>query len=235
MPPGNPTLRAITLDVGWTFLHVRPSVGHVYAAVAAQWTGRRFDPALLNRRFQRAWRRQNHFDHSRAAWMAVVDETFAGLVPEPPSRTFFGLLYRRFAQPDVWKPDPNLPGLLAQLRAHGFRLGIISNWDLRLRPLLHALGLAGSFDVIVISAEVGFAKPDPAIFLRAADDLGLAPQEILHVGDDLHHDFLGARQAGLQSVLLQPGTPAPTARKIGSLRQLPAWLRLAGFLPSRRR
>lgn len=230
-PPA--TLRAVTFDVGWTFLSVRPSVGHVYARVARDWTGQTFDPHRLNRRFQTAWRGCADFDHSRAGWMALVDATFAGLVTEPPSRTFFGDLYRRFGQPDVWRVDPHLPEVLTRLRSHGLRLGIVSNWDLRLRPLLRALDLERQFDVVIISAEVGFSKPSPAIFLRAADVLGLAPQEILHVGDDPRQDYQGARHAGFQAVTLHRGLRRPEPRRIGSLRQLLPWIRRAGFLGTR--
>ncbi|MCS7090602.1 MAG: HAD-IA family hydrolase [Verrucomicrobiota bacterium] len=222
-------LRAVTLDVGGTWLTVRPSVGHVYAEMAAAWTGRRFEPARLTRQFVHAWRRRPDFDHSRAAWMEIVDETFAGLVSAPPSRTFFGDLYRRFGQPDVWRVDPALPELLGWMRSRGLRVGLISNWDLRLRPLLRALGLHDAFDVIVISAEVGFAKPSPAIYLRAADQWNLNPHEILHVGDELLHDFRGARQAGFRAVWVRPGLAGPTHMAIGSLSQLPDWLRQTGL------
>lgn len=222
-------LRAVTFDVGGTWLHVRPSVGHVYARVAAKWTGRKLPPERLNRRFRRAWVRRPEFDHSRAAWMELVDATFAGLVPELPSRTFFGELYRCFARPEVWRVDPAFRPVLNRLDAAGLRIGLISNWDLRLRPLLQALQLQTAFDVIVISAEIGFAKPSPAIFHHAADRLGLAPAEILHVGDEVLQDYHGARRAGLHAVLLRRGLSQPTQTAIASLRQLPAWIHKAGF------
>lgn len=225
MPAHKSPIRAVTFDAGGTCLHPWPSVGSVYAKVAAAWTGRRFSPRELSRRFSELWRTRTEFDHSRAAWMQLVDEVFAGLVEEPPSRTFFGQLYRHFGQPEVWRVDPHLRPLLVRLRARGLRLGLISNWDLRLRPLLRALKLEPAFDAIVISAEVGFAKPSPAIYLHAAEILQVAPEQILHVGDDPRADYEAARQAGYRAVLLVPGQKHVRRPSIGSLRQLAPWFR----------
>ncbi|MCX7867339.1 HAD-IA family hydrolase [Limisphaera sp. VF-2] len=229
MAARKPLLRAITFDAGGTWLHPWPSVGAIYAEVATAWTGRHFSARDLTRRFQEAWRARPDFDHSRARWMEVVDAVFAGLLPVPPSRTFFGELYERFRHPDVWRVDPAFPRLLMRLRRRGVKLGLISNWDLRLRPLLRALRLESGFDVIVVSAEIGFAKPSPSIFLHAADALGLPPDQILHVGDEPVADVEAARRAGFQAVLLgrRPQSSAPHA--IRSLRQLEPWLRRAGF------
>ena len=60
---------------------------------------------------------------------------------------------------------------LPTLRLRGLYVGVISNWDNRLRPLLAAIGLAGRVDSITVSCEVGAEKPDAAIF-RAALQAG---------------------------------------------------------------
>lgn len=229
MSARKPLLRAITFDAGGTWLHPWPSVGAVYAQVATEWTGQRFSPRELTRRFREAWRARPDFDHSRARWMELVDAVFAGLLSVPPSRTFFGRLYERFQHADVWRVDPALRPLLMRLRGRGLKLGLISNWDLRLRPLLRALRLESWFDVIVVSAEIGFAKPSPSIFLHAADALGVRPDQILHVGDEPVADVAAARRAGFHAVLLGPSAQPSTPDAVRSLRQLEPWLRRAGF------
>ena len=65
--------------------------------------------------------------------------------------------------------------VLGALQKEGFRLAVVSNWDRRLHTLLEDLGLAGRFETIVVSSEVGHAKPDPRIFRAAVKRFGLEP------------------------------------------------------------
>lgn len=65
---------------------------------------------------------------------------------------------------------------------------------------LARVGLSGYFKAAVCAAECGFGKPDVRIFHIAADALGVAPEEVLHVGDDASTDVLGGLAAGMQTV-----------------------------------
>ncbi len=216
-------VKAITFDAGETLLTPWPSVGHVYAQVAAREGLPGLSPELLTRRFIAAWKAHAGFDHSRRAWSEVVDATFQGLAPIPPSRTFFGKLYREFTLPSAWHVFPDVEPTLKKLSRCGLKLGIISNWDRRLRPLLERLELARYFSVIVISREVGATKPDAAIFRRATKRLGVPPGAILHIGDSAAHDLAGARVAGFQALLLRRDRP-PTRESVRSLAELPGRL-----------
>jgi putative hydrolase of the HAD superfamily len=195
--------RALTFDVGGTLIECSPSVGHIYAEVAAEHGGKALDPHLLNRRFTLAWAELKNFSHTSEQWAALVDATFAGLLPELPSKTFFGQLYERFAAADAWRVFDDVLPVLQQLKDAGCKLGIISNWDDRLRPLLKALQLEPFFDSIVVSCEVDAPKPSPVIYQAAADSLGFQPAKILHIGDDRAKDFEGAEAAGFQALLLR--------------------------------
>lgn len=64
---------------------------------------------------------------------------------------------------------------------------------------LARVGLDGHFRFSVSAGEIGVAKPSPAIFLHACERLGLAPAQVLHVGDDPYADVAGARAAGLRT------------------------------------
>jgi len=216
----NRQIRAVSFDVGGTLLRPRGSVGRIYADVAAEWGFRGLPPAILRQRFRAAWRARPIFNHSRAEWAELVDAAFAGFVPVPPSRTFFGELYRRFAFPKAWEVFPDVLPALRALKRRGFRLAVISNWDQRLRPLLCRLRLLNFFDVVVVSGEVGFTKPSPAIFEIAARRLRLSPNEILHVGDEPGSDWRGAREAGFRSALLARGRRPFRSRRISSLHTL---------------
>ena len=92
---------------------------------------------------------------------------------------------------------------LAALRERGLLLGLITNNEsVHQRAKIKAVGLDELVDVIVISGEIGVAKPEAAIFAHACALLGVAPDEALHVGDNLHHDAHGAHAAGVRAVWL---------------------------------
>ena len=121
-----------------------------------------------------------------------------------------------------FRPYPEVPDALARLRARGARLAVVSNWDVSLHDVLERTGLRSLVDAVVISAELGAAKPDPAIFRAALARLGAAPGDALHVGDSVEHDVAGARAAGIEAVLVaRDGAEAPDGvRAVASLDEL---------------
>jgi len=71
---------------------------------------------------------------------------------------------------------------------------------------VNRIGIGHLFQANFSAAEVGFGKPDPRIFHMATAALGVAPHEVLHVGDDPHLDVIGAQAAGLRGVWInRPG------------------------------
>ncbi len=225
----NLPIQAISFDVGGTLIEPWPSVGRVYAEVAARHGERGLDPDKVTRRFAAAWQRAGvRFDYSRTAWARLVAETFAGLSAVAGDPEFFADLYAHFARPDPWRVFDDVVPALSALRRRGFRLAVVSNWDDRLRPLLRALDLERHFEVIAVSCEVGAHKPDPRIFAWAAQALGVPPAATLHVGDSWDADVCGARRAGLRAVgLARTGRAAPMATGwIASLAELPAHAQL---------
>jgi putative hydrolase of the HAD superfamily len=214
---GFANIQAVTFDVGGTLIAPWPSVGHVYAQVAAQHGVQGLPIEQLNRNFTAAWRARRNFQHTPGDWAAMVDKTFAGLC-EPAG--FFPALYRRFAEADAWRIHGDALPALDALASQEVRLGVISNWDERLRPLLRELRLDRYFEAIVISCEVAFAKPSPVIFEEAARKLGVASGRILHVGDGREEDVEGARSAGFQALLLDRARESLPPDRIASLNEL---------------
>ncbi len=86
-------VRAVTFDAGGTLIQPWPSVGHVYAEVAAR-HGHKIPPAALNQRFGKAWRARKDFNHAREEWAALVDQTFSGLMERPPRQKLFSGIIR---------------------------------------------------------------------------------------------------------------------------------------------
>ncbi len=130
---------------------------------------------------------------------------------------------------NLWSsPAEGAAETLATLRRRGYRLGVVSNADGRVRRLLEAAGVADGLDFILDSAELGIEKPDPRIFLEATRRLGFLPQVCAYVGDIYEIDILGAEKAGLYPILIGE-CPAPE-----SVPRVPDLLSLLRFFPGAR-
>lgn len=114
---------------------------------------------------------------------------------------------------DSWQREiklhPEAIKLLKALQAQKIHTGIISNFDHapHVRRVLKSTGLNKVIQTVVLSSEEHVRKPDPKIFEIAAQKAGVAPSEILFVGDDPKHDQEGAQNAGLHGFLYKNGTP----------------------------
>lgn len=117
---------------------------------------------------------------------------------------------------------------LAELRVRGYRLGLISNRDRveRLHELLEQMELWPYFDLVLASGEVGVRKPDPGIFYAALERLGAKAGQSAYVGDNYWADVIGARNAGLIPVLLDPYRLFPEADclTLEQIEELLEWL-----------
>jgi len=106
------------------------------------------------------------------------------------------------ATEDYWRAFDFAPSVLDRLRRKGFRLGIISNWDLSARSTLSRQGLAEYFEHIIISSEVGCEKPEEGIFLLALEKAGITASQCLYVGDNYYDDAIGSMKVGMPSVII---------------------------------
>lgn len=122
---------------------------------------------------------------------------------------------------------PEVREVLAALCGR-FQLGIISNGpsDLQ-RYKLKLFDLERAFDPIVISGEVGVAKPDPQIFRHALELAQVSPTEALYVGDSPVYDITGAKGVGMGMIWVnRNGLPEENLetkpdRVVRDLRELP--------------
>jgi HAD superfamily hydrolase (TIGR01549 family) len=175
----------------------------VHAAVLGTWG----DVAVRRARGEERWSiggGEHVFWHS---FVAEVWGRLGGAGALPPE--LLPVLVRHFREARNWRVYPEVPGVLAALRAAGLKLFVVSNWDSSLPDLLAALGLSPFFDGMLVSALFGTSKPAPAIFEEAVRRAGVPAGDVLHVGDSIHDDYDGARAAGLAALLVDRHRRAP--------------------------
>jgi putative hydrolase of the HAD superfamily len=138
----------------------------------------------------------------RLWWFDIVHNVFYRVGMFERFDDFFEQVFQVFEDPRSWQLFPDTAGALGELKAQGLELGIISNFDSRLFPVMRGLGLADVFDTVTISSLTRAAKPAPKIFHLALEKHAVDPDEAVHVGDSIRDDVEGARKAGLHTVLL---------------------------------
>lgn len=195
----------VFIDAGGTLLRPARPVGETYVRVAEHY-GFSADPARIHQGFLDAWAALKPRDpvqgarvmDDRAWWKDLVRQAWmpAPLPKNFPFDDYFEEVYAAFARPELWRVFPEVPGVLEQLRAHGLRCAVLSNWDRRLHRLLDALELSSCFEAVLISSEIGAEKPHPAIFRAAETRLGVSPDQALLWGDEPTADAAGAQAAG---------------------------------------
>lgn len=196
-------------DAAGTLIYLPRGVGWHYREVAAR-HGIEVDERRLAAAFGTAFKAAgprvgiaapgvSSPDDDKLWWRALVRRVLAACGKEPEDAVFEGMfeeLYARFAEPGVWALYPEAEAVIKAL--HGrYRLGVVSNFDRRLYPVLDHLGARRCFETIVISSEMGVDKPDGRIFTAALEALGVAPRETVHAGDDPEQDWRAAEASGL--------------------------------------
>lgn len=100
---------------------------------------------------------------------------------------------------------PGSAELLAQLKRDDYILGVISNRSQPFHEVLEELGIANWFDMTLAAGEIGYWKPNVAIFHHARSHFkGLSAAECLYVGDNYFADGIGASRAGMAPVIFDP-------------------------------
>ena len=148
---------------------------------------------------------------------------------EPEAEELFNLYLEHYER--HWELFPDAIPCLEALKGR-YVLGMITNGDSdQQRRKLERTGLKGYFRAVVVSDDLGLAKPRPAIFHRCLEELGLTPQEAVYVGDRIDNDVLGPLQVGMGAVWIdRHGTPQslpPGAHRITTLEELPSLLERA--------
>jgi len=208
-----PRYRAVFFDAGFTVIDMRvPEIELLRRVTCEQ--GLRATPSDLKRAQQAAraffsqhYYRPNDIWSNDAAilafWTAYYRTALEALRwPAEQAQEAAADLAAALEKPEMWRPFPEAPAVLAGLKESGYRVGILSDWSSGLPAILDALGLAAYADFAVVSAIEGVAKPQPRFFQIALERAGVAPGEVLMVGDNHYADIQGASQVGIRGLLL---------------------------------
>ena len=212
MPEKNKT---IFFDAVGTLFEVDHGVGFQYSRIALKF-GVRQEPALLDQRFYEAFKKRPPlvFPHyGTDAFEQAEKNWWRGLVRDVFEETafhdfdlFFETLYAFFAgdgaEETPWTLFPETKSVLEHLSGLGYPLGVISNFDSRLHPVLSSLGIIHFFETITCSAQEGVAKPDAEIFKRALKKSGRRSSDAIYIGNDPYEDGVGSKSAGMAFLLV---------------------------------
>lgn len=127
--------------------------------------------------------------------------------------------------------DQILPGTREALERmrRDYAIAVISNADGKIDDVLRRCGIVDCFASITDSGNVGYEKPHPAIFEAALSAMKAPAADSLYVGDVYSIDYVGARNAGMQAVLLDVAGAYRDREfpRVESLAELEQWLRQA--------
>jgi len=205
-------IRAIVFDVGGTLIYPADPVGETYARFArvhgvklpAEATTTAFREAIKSSS-PRAKGAIPSDGNDRVWWKHIVARSMPANAFADPAAfdAFFEAVYLYFAKPEAWGIYPEALEVLEALRDHAVDLIVLSNWDARLHSVLDGSGLGEYLPQRFISAELGWEKPDQAIYRHVAEILHLPPSALLSIGDDPKNDVEGPRKAGWQAMQIE--------------------------------
>ena len=108
------------------------------------------------------------------------------------------------------RPRADAVATLAQLRALGLQIALVSNCIPEVPLIWPATPYAKAIDEPLFSCDEGLTKPDPAIYLRVCERLKVDPTDCIYVGDGAHGELTGAQRVGMRTILITtPGRPTP--------------------------
>jgi HAD superfamily hydrolase (TIGR01509 family) len=212
MAPAKRRFEVVLFDLGDTLLYFDGDWTQVFAEArqellrSLQLAGIQVNDSFLEQFYQRmlAYYSRREVEFIEHTTRYVLETTLQELgYPQPPAGVIEQALVdmHRITQAH-WLPEADALPTLAALQARGYRMGLISNAadDPNTQALVDKGGFRPYFEVILSSAGEGIRKPNPRIFCRALDQLGLKPEQAVMVGDTLGADILGAQNAHLFAI-----------------------------------
>jgi len=232
------TIRAVFFDFGGTLLVMRRD--RIFSKVLAE-EGYQMDLGTIHSAYGSAdpwWlsvygARVMSPSETSEAYRALEERVFSALFPQADHLEAVRISRQvRKRWPELAhevppKLYPDAEPTLQRLKSRGYSLGLVSNAPADTRKTVETIGISKYLDTIAISGVVGYTKPNPEIFRVALKEVRASPAEAVHVGDVYEADVIGARNAGIEGILIDRDGTAERADcpRIGSLAELDKYLR----------
>jgi HAD superfamily hydrolase (TIGR01549 family) len=206
-PPGIPrrvTLRAVLFDVDFTLAKPGPDLGpDGYRRLGKQY-GLELDPARYPEARSAALaslERHPELRHDEELWFAFTERIVRGMGGEADAARDLAVeMTRAWEHSENFDLYEDVQPVLEQLRAHGLKLGLVSNGGREISDFVAHHGL--DVDCAVASRAHGWIKPHESIFLAALDLISVAPADAAMVGDSVEDDIKGAAALGMRTILI---------------------------------
>ena len=189
------SIRTVFFDAGFTLLYPSPSILGVCQQVS-QKLGLHVDLDQLQKGLPNAeYFRFRQSQPSRQTWadeQSIADFWFSYYMnllqplmakyEQKHLEQFVCAITEEFEKHTTWQVYPDVKLTLETLRTKGYSLGVISDWNIALGPLLRRFDLTPYFDCLVISAVARHAKPSPTLYNMALERANAIPDYTIHIG-----------------------------------------------------
>ncbi|KAG6799585.1 rhythmically expressed 2 protein [Apis mellifera caucasica] len=221
--------RLITFDVTDTLLMT--NLEKHYAEIGSQ-HGLSIDPHKLARSFKNNFRKLSlehpvYGKHTGIGWKnwwrQIVHNIFKeqhNYISDATLDKVANSLIKCYGTSLCWHKYPGTIELLEYLREKDLILGVISNFDERLEAVLKDTRIRFYFSFVLTSYDFGIEKPDTLIFNEALrltkerHNINIIPQQAIHIGDSISNDYIGAKNANWNAILVQHNNDVIDEKKV---------------------
>lgn len=225
-------IKTILFDVGETLLRAHPSFVEKFSEVLKE-IGRsksideiqKAEEVVkeeVDKKFRQGETYSLSAEQSRNFWVWFYSELLNNLSIKPDAKTI-DVFIKRFSDPDSYMLYDDALQTIEALKNKNLTIGVVSNFEEWCEELLEKMLIKHLLDFVVVSANVGFEKPDIRIFKEALRLSKSKPDETIHVGDNPYADVGGAAKIGIYPVLIDRFNRYPeinNVTKIASLKEI---------------
>lgn len=207
-----PSVRMIALDAAGTIMEPAPAVHDAYCLIANRF-GYSLNsaeiklrlPAAMNEFFPLSWdaaQASTNHEQQWYAWRGLVSKVLHE-IPKEEIEPIFSALWEHFRLPQQWHIYHDVRPFLEALKAKGYGICVVSNFDRRLHDIAAGRPELATVDHWFASVDVGYQKPCAEFFRNIEQQLALQSHELLMIGDSLQADYFGALNANWHARWLQ--------------------------------
>jgi HAD superfamily hydrolase (TIGR01662 family) len=224
------TVAAVLFDVDFTLAKPGPLLGPTGYHDAGARYGMWLDPERYAEARAAAvvdLRHHPELEHDEEVWLRFTEDIVRGMGGEGDQcRDVAQAITDRWLNSENFELYEDVLPVLDELRAHGLKIGLVSNTARDLDAFVSHFALP--VDAWIASGKHGKVKPDPSIFKVVLDQLGVGPENAVMVGDSPEDDVAGARALGMSAYLVDRDGRSAEEGALPTLLALPALLGLGG-------